>query len=116
MQTKNWAYINLGLAAANALLGIINGKWYLIAAAVFMALIAIAGAVKYLSKDSYENLRSFSWYSIIAGLSILSLAISTFYGLPRLGFLQVIISIAMTLIGCYTLLLAVKEGKVEIIP
>lgn len=116
MQTKNWVYINLGLAAVNALLGILNGKWYLIAAAVCMALIAVMGAVKYLRNDSYENLRSFSWHSIIAGLSILSLAVSRFYGLPRLGFVQVIVGLAMAGIGGYTLLHAVKKGKVTVIP
>lgn len=116
MKTKHLVFINIALAALNALLGIINGKWFLIASAVFLALVAIIGAVKYLSHDSYENLRSFSWYNIIAGLSILSLAFSSFYGLPQMGFVQIILAIAMTLVACYTLYQAVKVGKVAIIP
>lgn len=116
MQSKHLVFLNVALAALNALLGIVNGQWYLIVAAVFLSLIAIIGAVKYLSHDSFENLRSFSWYNIIAGLSILSLASSSFYGLPQLGFVQIILAAAMTLAAIYTLFTAVKTGKVAVIP
>lgn len=116
MQTKHLVFINIALAVVNTLLGILNSKWYLIAAAVFLSLIAVVGAIKYLANNSYENLRSFSWYSIISGLSILSLAFSSFYGLPQLGFVQVILAIAMTLVACITLFRAVKVGKIAIIP
>lgn len=116
MQRKQIVMGVIALAVINAVLGIISGKWYLIAAAILPAVIALAGAVKYLGKPAGETLRSFSWHGIIAGLSTLSLALSSFYGLPSLGFLQVILSIAMVLACCYTLYEVVKVEKLEIIP
>lgn len=116
MQAKQIAMITLILAALNVILGVVNAKWYLIAAAVVMAVIAVIGAVKYLTHPSPQNLRSFSWYNIIAGLSILSLAWSSFYGLPTLGFVQVLLGIALTALGCYTLYEAVKKHNMTVIP
>lgn len=116
MKSKNIIYLNIVLAIVNAVLGIINAKWFLVLAALFLSALVLLGALKYLVKPTYENLRSFSWYNIIAGLSILSLAWSSFYGLPTLGFAQIIAALLITLGACYTLYLAVKEGKVALIP
>lgn len=116
MQSKQIAQLTLALAAVNAVLGFISGKWYLIVAAVFLGALAALGALRYLGAKTPESLRSFSWYNIISGLSILSLAFSSFYGLPTLGFVQVILAAVLTLVGCYTLYEAVKKHGLPIIP
>ena len=116
MQSKQIAQLTIVLAAVNAVLGLISGKWYLIVAAVFLAVLAALGALRYLSAKTPESLRSFSWYNIISGLSILSLAFSSFYSLPSMGFVQVILAAIIILMGCYTLYEAVKKHGLPIIP
>ena len=76
----------------------------------------LSGALRYLSAKTPESLRSFSWYNIISGLSILSLAFSSFYSLPSMGFVQVILAAIIILMGCYTLYEAVKKHGLPIIP
>ncbi|NLW41854.1 MAG: hypothetical protein GXY89_01820 [Tissierellia bacterium] len=116
MKEKNIAIISLILGVLNCLMLVVNRQWYMVVCYIVLGLGPILYAIKYFSNSIIENFRSLAWVDFMFGVSILSLAMSTFYGSGKFVFLQYIIGALLVVISIIALVKVVKEHRLSLIP